>query len=668
MELFLDDPNGLPKFAAAFTRLSENPDEWQAEIVNELFRQAPYAGEFTAKVIMNELDPERRYGMGAVELKTRQAVGPQDHSVPEYVQGVNKVLIPVVIKEGKLSPLDVFLSSGKAMPLTEHRLRKAMFRPQLFEAVAKRPGDQDMMNTLFPPYRSGGFGLGGNSRVGTMEQGKTASANIPLVDAIHNTIKEADVKRVEDQLNADPTLQAAILRNEATAGFMAKLARPRKALSDRQLTKIAMGLVRPKVIQVSKSRGGFMIKTAAPDTLAPEENEVTRPDAESIVGKDVVKNVERDGTVTISTDPVVRDSLSDAKIKVVDEFGEYKVRTKDGKELVGWVFPRCVDLGGVNLALAIFSNGSQSGVQENIAASPVGKGTNLIDGEPEGFGCFYLARQGGAVAIVPMDIKGHGVGPDGTDEFQVSTMLGDAARIRKVEGLNKVAEIGDGVYGIPQDCGWLPLRNMTKLADSADEFTKTAQVRGSLDRIEVMYDQSGVYSMRGKPMEKLASAGVRHQYVDQDQTVFNMALLGVHPSTAKEKLAEARKASRWCSIEGVRPVTLASEKYAAAKAEARTFIENMPRIKSLLLKEAAALDDPMSVDKVLSVGFLNPENISTFVSYLPEFEDVLSKLSELLIASRLGLSTVDTGALERVVQHLDKVTGGLRELNQHPQA
>ena len=87
-----------------------------------------------------------------------------------------------------------------------------------------------------------------------------------------------------------------------------------------------------------------------------------------------------------------------------------------------------------------------------------------------------------------------------------------------------------------------------------------------------------------------------------------------------------------------------------------------------MLKEAASLDYPLSVDRVLSIGFLNPENVSTFVSYLPEFEDTLSKLSELLIASRLGLSNVDTGALERVTRHLDRVIDGLRELVQHPQA
>ena len=118
----------------------------------------------------------------------------------------------------------------------------------------------------------------------------------------------------------------------------------------------------------------------------------------------------------------------------------------------------------------------------------------------------------------------------------------------------------------------------------------------------------------------------------------------------------------------IRSVTLASEKYHQAKTAAAKFISKIPAVKALLLKEAAVLNDPLSVDKVLSVGFINPENIGTFISYIPEFEDTLTRLSELLVASRLGLSTVDMGALERVVRHLDKVIVGLRDMSQHPQA
>jgi hypothetical protein len=617
--------------------------------------------------VMNELDPERRYALGSVELSSRTAVNPRDQKMDEKVQGVKRVLVPVIVKDGKMFPMDVFIHNGKSQPLTEQRLRKAMFRPELFEAAGKRPGDQDIMQTLYPPYRSGGFGLGGNSRVGTMETAKMGSANPEVLEAIHHTIKEADLKMVEDAMNDDPTLRAALLHG-AAAPFLAKLAQPVEKVAAEDMLKVAAQQIPPKVVQVSKIQGGFLIKTANPETLLPEESKVDRPTAQETVGEDLVRQVERDGTVTVSTDPVVRDSLADVRIKTVDEFGEYKVKTKDGKELVGWVFPRVVDLDGVNQALGVFSNGSQSAMQENIAGSPVGKGTNIIDEKPSGMGCFYLARQGGATAIIPMTVKGQAQDTDGTDSFMAQTIMGENVQIRLVPGLTKITKISDSRYGIPSDCGWLPMRNPTSLSEDPDEYSKVVQASAIVGgRVQVMFESGGTYSMRGHNVEKLASV-LPTNFVDHDQAVYNLAVLGVHPNYAKEKLAQARKLSQWCSIEGTRPVTLASEKYQQAKTAAAAFINAIPQVKSLLLKEAAALDDPLSVDKVLSVGFLNPENIGTFISYLPEFEDTLKKLSELLVASRLGLSTVDAGALERVVKHLDKVIGGLRELSQHPQA
>jgi hypothetical protein len=247
-------------------------------------------------------------------------------------------------------------------------------------------------------------------------------------------------------------------------------------------------------------------------------------------------------------------------------------------------------------------------------------------------------------------------------------MLGDEVQLKLVPGLNKISPIGEGVYGIPEDCGFMPLRNTVSLAEDPGSYSKSVEAHALMgDRVEVMYESGGTYSIRGRRLEKLAQV-LPTNFLSHDQAMYDLAILGVRPAFAREKLAEARKLSKWVAIDGTRPVKLASEMYYKAKTAAAEKLNKLPQVKSLLLKEAAALDDPLSVDKVLSIGFLNPENIGTFITYLPEFEDTLRKLSELLVASRLGLSSVDAGALERVVKHLDRVIGGLRELAQHPQA
>ena len=80
------------------------------------------------------------------------------------------------------------------------------------------------------------------------------------------------------------------------------------------------------------------------------------------------------------------------------------------------------------------------------------------------------------------------------------------------------------------------------------------------------------------------------------------------------------------------------------------------------MKEAALIPDPTAVDTVLSLGFINPENIMTFVSYLPTLEDSQAKMCDLLLAARVGLTDVSSTALERAIRSTEEAVEGLKVL------
>jgi hypothetical protein len=82
------------------------------------------------------------------------------------------------------------------------------------------------------------------------------------------------------------------------------------------------------------------------------------------------------------------------------------------------------------------------------------------------------------------------------------------------------------------------------------------------------------------------------------------------------------------------------------------------------VKEASAIDDADTTDKVLAMNFINPENIETFAKYLPELDQAAKKLAELLIGVRLGIGSVDEGAVERAMKGLERVIEGLKLLQQ----
>jgi hypothetical protein len=97
------------------------------------------------------------------------------------------------------------------------------------------------------------------------------------------------------------------------------------------------------------------------------------------------------------------------------------------------------------------------------------------------------------------------------------------------------------------------------------------------------------------------------------------------------------------------------------REKAAEVLQRMP-VRQFFVKEAAVIPDPTAVDSVLSLGFINPENVLTFINYIPVLDEAQSKLCELLIASRLGAQNIPTSALERTVRGLEEALEGLQTL------
>lgn len=667
MELFLDSKLTFEKLGME-ARLGEDASEWPTKILDELYRQVPFASDYSPKVVLRDVDADRRYAMGHIELLNKLAIHPREDETPPEALGKKKVLIPIIVKDGKLSPLDMLICEGQVEPLTDERLRKALFRPALFEAIRQRPGDMSMIEQLYPPHRQYGGARG--PVIGDVGGGVTHTASARpelLLDAILPTIKQAHIEEMKQKLAEDPSLRSALLSNSAAVPLIQKIAQAEhKEVSGKELLLKVASVSIPDVVQIRKIDGGFRIKTANSQALIPDAQDVDRPTAIGALGGDLVAKVESDGTATITAHPAIKETFQDVEITVASTFGLYKVRkVDDNRELVGWVFPKVMAFTGEVLPLAVFSNGSESALQENIAGVPIARQMDLLDMAPQGTGCFYYSTASGAQAFVPVEVRSEVDTPEGKT-YLCHTVLGESCEVRKVPGLHKVSVIGDGEFGIPEECGFMPLPNIVDLASSPDAFTKMAQARLLGSTVRVVTD-GRLFSFEGAPMHKISSV-MGTNFLDMDDAVFLAAVLGEDPAMAKEAFATMRSKGHNELWLNTRPVVTMREKYAAARKQAAAFLQSMPDLRVGLLKEAAPLEDPTSVDKILSVGFLNPENISIFCSYLPEIESTVKKLAELLMAVRLGLSSVDEGALQKSIVHLDKVIAGLRELGTTPQA
>jgi len=325
MDLFLDKKLTFEKVGQE-ALLSEDPNEWPQQILDQLYKQVPYASDYSPKVVLDSIDADRRYGMGRVELLNKLAINPRDDSTPPELLGRHKVILPVIIKDGRLSPIDLLMSNGEVEPLTEERLRKALFRPALFDSIRKRPGDLSMVEQLYPPTRQYGGARGPLiSDVGSGVAKMSSAKPEYLLDAILPTVKKAHVQEVTDRMNRDSALRAAVLSNPSVVPFIAKLAEvEERGPEEPYLQKVAHS-IKPTIIQVRKTDGGFLVKTANPDAFIPTADGVSRPAAVGMLGGDLVSKVESDGTTTINTQPAQKETLTDLEIGVVDSFGLYKV-------------------------------------------------------------------------------------------------------------------------------------------------------------------------------------------------------------------------------------------------------------------------------------------------------------------------------------------------------
>lgn len=659
--LFLDGPLEFEKVGMD-ARLSDNSDTWVQEVMQELMKQHPYLGQFDVMPEMTQVEGDKGYGFGyfTVQSRTAAPATPGGEAMAQQA-GVASIKVPIIIKENKLSTFDVFIGetqTKRPFPLNEERVRQAMFRPQLFDTTGRPPGATSLSGQLYPPGRSQS-GMAGHQSVTTPAMKLGSAKPRYLMEAIGATINRTDIERVSGVLEQNIKVAMALKENEATYPFMQYLA-GLKPLEKEDIAKVASESIQPNVIMMTRQGDGYHLKMANSNMFSPEEVVADRASMSDIAGEDMVKEVDSTGVSVVSTDPVVRDVVEDEKAEIIDRFGEYRVKTLDGKEIMGWVFPTVLDFDGTQLPMVLFSNGSAASMQEKVCGSFVGSGANIIRGRMKGNGFFYrVTKEGTALAFVPGKVLHPFADPNGQGVL-FESVLGERSKVRLVAGLKAITKIGEAEFAIPGDVMWLPFDGsaLVKLMDEPESFAKVASVKQASKTVTIVSDGHTWSFKGGCGLNKLASDD--KVGLTAHDAAFLGCTLGMDEYTTMRALGVAGQRGQ-VKVAGCRTIKLVSELYKESQARAKELWGQLPP-RSTLFKEAASLEDATTVDKVLSIGFLNPENVSTFVSYLPEIDMTVSKLAEILVAVRLGLKDIPEVAVKNAMERLDEVAAALKAL------
>ncbi len=752
--LFLDQ-DFTPTFEkiSAPVKLSDSAETWQMEIASELYKQLPYLQDYAVNVILERVSPERGYAFGSAEVNNKT-----ESPVPD--QPKNYVRIPVIVKDRLLQPADVMLHNGKALPLTESRLREALFRAETFETSTRKPTDQGMVDQLYPPLRTNygygnavatGVGMGGfgkqadytgflhkalprtrhsagtiavrlrqevgrgprqikvhgkqisedvakrrhaaaSSALESAEAATKQAAKLPvwargwgknqtikknlktivsqsrtktasLLEAIAPTIPEQEIDSFITKLGSDRELALMVERNPVFKKLAFDLvAAPRVSVIE--TAQALVDSIKPTVVQFEKlASGQVTVRWANRNAYLVKAAEAEPEEAQNMAGMDM-KALPAGALMTVSTEKPKKDTLIEDIYEKVTKFGVYKVHNSDsGETLEGFVLPVIdFEMQPLDLYLWVNEQGAYS-LQDEIAGAQQGlEVPELPQAEPQGDGCFYYHDQQGARALLPMTIQNSMQDENGQQSYQGDTLFGEPLVVTPTEGLEAINQLAPGHYAIPAGMLWLPLGEPINLAKTPEELEQGEAAKLAPGAVDVKSTGQDEFSAEGAPLDKVAAKD--KTFLKTAAMEFLLVSMGATPFKVREKLAAARKQGT-VKIAGLLPITPLSYLHAEMKKQAAAALADFPyHLRRDLVKEAAALEDSETADKILAMNFINPENIQTFADYLPELDRTSQKLAEMLIASRLGMSQIPENAVERSMKNMETVIQGLREVQQ----
>ena len=355
----------------------------------------------------------------------------------------------------------------------------------------------------------------------------------------------------------------------------------------------------------------------------------------------------------------------------------YKVyEAGTGTQITGYVIPSLFDprQGGPTPQM-LFTNGGQFALQGGIVGDLVAVSHNLPmqEGEPRGLGIFYRTDGRTLTATIPFQIITK-MTVQGQSYYAAQTMDGLEVQITPSEGLRMPVAVSPKEIAIPAEFTWLPLNNQIQLeGDAGAGVMAQAKTAAAPTMVEIRAWRNekgpgGGCHLSGPVFDKVGA--VDCDWVDG---AFWLACAGMPQNVTEGVFDKAASTGEPLRLYGLRPLSpeplvegpTEAEKHAAAEY-AKLIPQPVDMLREALVighdKEARTLVGVDSIDNLLSLNFINEENVGTFVDYLPELEDSASKLAELVFASQMGLQGVSKTAAARAMKSLDTVIQGLKSL------
>jgi len=609
--------------------LPEDHSQWTQKISEVLFSEVPELSQFPSQLLIDKFEPVKLYAKGS------------------YVFDVNgnKVVFPVIVKGKKLQPFDVFLLNDQWHPLDKDLLSELMMSGEIGQPVEPPPEFyMTQLENQSPPSV--------NTRGAIMGTEKVITASV---------VTETGKKELVKALN-DSNLKEKVASNKAAKKIYTEALKAEP--SSKGLLKCAMVKrcgPRNAVIYTATKTGKF-------DTKTMDLSEAKKFIKQAFGDKAYLDFIKQ-GSVMRAYSPVPAFTMRELKAMVdkvameIDEPGPMQALTQslDKKPTVIIRIRKIDNMDGApRHGLGAMMPGGLFKMVKSMLG--MGSGMGPMDGSGPGCAEFNerpmndLKRDD---LTVPITAPGEGVEPIkvqkvmelpmgkvliGSGQVSGGMFCGvlldkyDSSKTAAVNESMKMLPKGYEVVYLPANTQFVKISGVADVIQTKDEFLQKAAALGR--RYHVTIRKAGPeYHIKMANNDSMLCS-------NKDVAMFVLRSHGIEKEAAERYLRES---------EAFRPVNVLFLRDPFAKT---AFVFKASAVD--WMKIAADIDDEESVDSVLSLGFLTPENISKYYEYLPVFKTVLSKLAQMLVSLRLGNDIARENSIKQAIEGLKSV---VRELS-----
>lgn len=676
-----------PQFSeTTLLKMPPDPERWPEAILSQVKEQFPVIDSLAMTVKFTNIDEQAGTAIGSVAV-----VHPQLKKT---------AFIPIIVKDGMMFPLDVWQDEKKVVrPIGPDTFETYFFDERTFQALDKRPAshlgqyfdDPSMWTSTYPPL-----------------QGRYAYASVEgaLLGEVLETASPKDLKRFE-KAASDFGILAGYKRTgllpmiEKVAAKAAKVEMSVKGSSQPVQASEMIDEILPLNVTIAvirKDPKGFSLLTATDEQFIRAAHGLSYAKCKSWCdqmvkggkltghGEDHMNDVCRNGEKVIvakikpQNNVLIQDDFKNDAVQA-NTFGAYKVRRmKDSVLELGLVVPKVVDFDQNVKSQKIFLGGSNSIMQDRIAGIPCPTDAELRAKLKElkrgmiqvgQLGTFVIFDGDSALATVPVQVVRQESLYGGS--FRVADLSGNVFIVHhqgdsephQVKRITKCKGSGGRLdsYTVPSVMTWVPMQGFGPVASSPGQFmekTAASQVR-DMDPLRVTWTGLN-YEVSGRNFDKIAS-GFDPRNMNEGDVQFVGLALGADKFSVKRLIKTAKTNGR-AILHGLRPAQdwgMLLEKRAKYPQQLEQYCE---WLKTDLVKEAAVLGDQGTVDTVLSLNFLNKDNIQKFVDALPVLVKAHQKIAEMVLASRIGASSIPHDAAVVCMNRMTAVINGLMALDQ----